>query len=240
MKNVGFTLAEVLITLSIIGVVAAITMPVLIQKHREHVTVNRLLKAYSVVSNAFQMAVQEKGEVKYWYSVASGTEKDENGEYHYTDATYQNMNAFYNNLAPYLKVISVKEANSTNHTDFYLLNGTLVTQSLANTGALNLADGTSIIGGYLYSICNESNGCGDFAIDINGINTLPNTIGKDIFYFVIFPNKIVPMGTNGQRENLNRYCNTSADNDSSGFGCTGWIIQKKNMDYLKRDISNEY
>ena len=39
-KRFAFTLAEVLITLAIIGVVAAMTMPVLIGKYQEHVTVN--------------------------------------------------------------------------------------------------------------------------------------------------------------------------------------------------------
>ena len=46
----AFTLAEVLITLGIIGVVAAMTMPTLIQKQNERETVVRLKKIHSVLS----------------------------------------------------------------------------------------------------------------------------------------------------------------------------------------------
>ena len=49
-KRVAFTLAEVLITLGIIGVLAAMTMPALIQNHREKVTVTKLKKFYSKFS----------------------------------------------------------------------------------------------------------------------------------------------------------------------------------------------
>ena len=42
MKKFGFTLAEVLITLGVLGVVAAVTMPTLIQKHKEQVVTNIL------------------------------------------------------------------------------------------------------------------------------------------------------------------------------------------------------
>ena len=41
----GFTLADVLITLGIIGIVAALTLPSLIQKYQEKVTLERLKKS---------------------------------------------------------------------------------------------------------------------------------------------------------------------------------------------------
>ncbi len=50
--NNGFTLAEVLVTLGIIGVVAALTMPTLIDNHRKAVTEARLEKFYSLMSQA--------------------------------------------------------------------------------------------------------------------------------------------------------------------------------------------
>ena len=43
-EKVAFTLAEVLITLGIIGVVAALTMPSLIQKHKKQETTARFKK----------------------------------------------------------------------------------------------------------------------------------------------------------------------------------------------------
>ena len=50
-KN-AFTLAEVLITLGIIGVVAALTMPSLMAKHQEAVRKTQFKKAFSLMSNA--------------------------------------------------------------------------------------------------------------------------------------------------------------------------------------------
>ena len=52
----GFTLAEVLITLSILGVVAAISIPNIIHHYKERVLVTQLKKAYAEVSNAVEIA----------------------------------------------------------------------------------------------------------------------------------------------------------------------------------------
>lgn len=62
MKN-GFTLAEVLITLGIIGVVAAMTMPTLIQKNQDKELISRIKKTYSDVSNAIIRAQTDYGVV---------------------------------------------------------------------------------------------------------------------------------------------------------------------------------
>ena len=51
-RNKGFTLAEVLVTLGVIGVVASLTMPTLIDNHRKVVTETRLKKFYSLMSQA--------------------------------------------------------------------------------------------------------------------------------------------------------------------------------------------
>ena len=60
-KRFGFTLAEVLITLGIIGVVAAITMPTLIQNHRKNVHLTQLKSWYSEIGNAVSMYKAETG-----------------------------------------------------------------------------------------------------------------------------------------------------------------------------------
>ena len=73
----AFTLAEVLITLGIIGVVAAMTMPVLIQKHREQVAVTKVKKFYSTFSQAYLMAVQENGTLDNWGLKDSEQEEDD-------------------------------------------------------------------------------------------------------------------------------------------------------------------
>ena len=50
-----FTLAEVLITLGIIGVVAAITIPNLIQNNKATKLRSQFLKSYSVISQAIRL-----------------------------------------------------------------------------------------------------------------------------------------------------------------------------------------
>lgn len=75
----GFILAEVLITLGIIGVVAAMTLPVLIQKHVNSVVETRLAKFYTTFNQAIQMAEVQYGDRKTWYSDTGGVELDEDG-----------------------------------------------------------------------------------------------------------------------------------------------------------------
>ena len=50
----GFTLAEVLITLGIIGVVAAITIPALINNYRAAKLKSQFLKSYSTIQQVFK------------------------------------------------------------------------------------------------------------------------------------------------------------------------------------------
>lgn len=51
-KNLGFTLAEVLITLGIIGVVAAMTMPTIITNVSNNIFATRIKQVYSLLSSA--------------------------------------------------------------------------------------------------------------------------------------------------------------------------------------------
>lgn len=65
-KNFGFTLAEVLITLGIIGVVAAMTIPTLMANHRKKVVETKLEKIYSVMNQAINLTNAEYGDVTNW------------------------------------------------------------------------------------------------------------------------------------------------------------------------------
>ena len=57
----GFTLAEVLITLGIIGVVAALTMPSLIASYQKKVWVAQLKKDVSILQNAIKSLIADEG-----------------------------------------------------------------------------------------------------------------------------------------------------------------------------------
>ena len=65
-RKTAFTLAEVLITLGIIGIVAATTMPALIENHRRHVIESRLKQFYSMINQAVKMSVIDNGDVENW------------------------------------------------------------------------------------------------------------------------------------------------------------------------------
>ena len=62
----AFTLAEVLITLGIIGVVAAMTLPSLVQNYRKSVVENKLKSEYSLISNAIRMSEAKNGSSEDW------------------------------------------------------------------------------------------------------------------------------------------------------------------------------
>ena len=62
----GFTLAETLITLVIIGVIAAITIPSIINSTINNEYVSKLKKTYSIISQATNLIIAEEGPVLGW------------------------------------------------------------------------------------------------------------------------------------------------------------------------------
>ena len=101
----AFTLAEVLITLGVIGVVSAITMPTLIKNYKNHVVETRLKKFYSVFNQAIQRSIADNGEMQNW---------------EYFSDTGNNMSAqdiknkFNQYLKPYINIVSEKDMTSEN------------------------------------------------------------------------------------------------------------------------------
>lgn len=74
----AFTLAEVLITLGVIGIVAAMTLPALIQRNNNKITEARLKKFYSSINQAVTLAEAEYSDKEYWfvnYTTPGETEK---------------------------------------------------------------------------------------------------------------------------------------------------------------------
>ena len=65
MKYKGFTLAEVLITLLIIGIVAALTIPSVISNYQQQEFKTGLKKAVSVLNEAIQVNIAQDGETPY-------------------------------------------------------------------------------------------------------------------------------------------------------------------------------
>lgn len=75
----AFTLAEVLITLGIIGIIAAMTLPSVVNKYQERVTVTKVKKFYSLINQALLMAIKDHGYVDEWDFIENDNEA-ENGE----------------------------------------------------------------------------------------------------------------------------------------------------------------
>ena len=64
--NKGFTLSEVLITLGIIGIIAAMTLPALISNHNKKVIETRLEAFYSIMNQGILLSESDNGDKKYW------------------------------------------------------------------------------------------------------------------------------------------------------------------------------
>ena len=81
MKKLAFTMAEVLITLGVIGIVAAMTLPALIGNYKKKVTVTRLQRTYTVLAQAFERSRADNGDPSEWGL----------GAYSNTEATVENL-----------------------------------------------------------------------------------------------------------------------------------------------------
>src|SRR5574344_866092 len=65
-RKKGFTLAEVLITLGIIGVVAALTIPTLIGNYEKTLFANKFKDSFSILSQAVNLSQAENGPLEDW------------------------------------------------------------------------------------------------------------------------------------------------------------------------------
>ena len=232
-KISAFTLAEVLITLGIIGVVAAMTLPSVILNYQKNVTVTQLKKAYTTISQAFMMAQSDYGDMAGWDYVGFDLDYSEAG---------RALNNFANKyLIPYIqKVESCPSGTSgktkcayeiynrdssvrlpasqdgSNDYRFIMNDGMLVRLSYNNDGGAN-DTGEVHYGGSLF-----------IKVDING-KKRPNMVGRDIFYLILDTNatKVNMHGIGQTRENLlngARGCKYDSNNKFSGEWC-GALIQ---------------
>ena len=93
-KSAAFTLAEVLITLGIIGVVAAMTMPSLMQNYKRQQATARIKKFVSVINQALISAENDLGPREDW--VIEGDASTEGN----SDYAYNFLNTY---IKPYIK-----------------------------------------------------------------------------------------------------------------------------------------
>lgn len=211
-NHMGFTLAETLITLVIIGVVAALTVPNMIIKHQKEETVTRLKKFYSTLQQANNLSILDNGPINTWDYDGSSNTTVFSEKY----------------IIPYLSVAkncgyisSGKDACNFNYTymdkshvnqnwpgyRFYLNDGTLVDIHKSNE---NIA----------------------IWIDING-KRKPNLFGRDIFYFSYWFAKntfepfTVPADIKATTHDylLGQYTYSCNKTHSRGYSCAALIMK---------------
>ena len=98
-KKAAFTLAEVLITLGIIGIIAAMTLPTLIANYQKKVVETRLISFYSKINQAYRMSYAENGDTVDWIT------SDKNYSY---DEMVKWLEQY---IFPYMKHYNVKQCN---------------------------------------------------------------------------------------------------------------------------------
>ena len=179
-KQAAFTLAETLITLGIIGVVAAMTIPNLITTHQQKVTVTKLKKSISIVNQAYRLSIADQGQPQI------------------DDALTMDLEDYFKKYwAPYIKYSTYCKTYDicgySSKLPFKTLAGNNWTYQLTPDANFTFETNDAMV----YSIqirgyCSKpkceyvngkygTDGSMNVLIDINGSKG-PNILGKDVFY----------------------------------------------------------
>lgn len=237
-RVIAFTLAEVLIVLGIIGVVAEMTIPTLISNVDDQVAVVALKKEASVLQQAITTINVDYVGIENWTSQSN------------LNNALSEVNSI---LTQYLKVSKNCGTGSGCFPPYYrLLSSKLSTQIDYNAAPqfskMVLADGSILffgIGNYS-TRWNEI----DFFVDVNGFKG-PNRWGYDTFRFQVYsdylgsawgykPQILYPWGWPPIDTPLNQQCSSITTDSDIGFGdsCTSWAYYKGNLDYKYVDDLN--
>ena len=247
MKKQGFTLAEVLISLTIIGVIAALTTPTLITSSRNQANASKLSSTVANLENAFTSLIAFEGtdditETTLWsYKGDADTFTGELGKY-IKSISFDDGEA---NKLPscYTGTTGVKNKSGTALTTVPNITKEFIEFTLPSGAAVFLApDGTELTdaqkdtaaenGGVLVSAPAY------LTIDVNG-GDAPNRVGRDIFCFILGTDgKLYPFGgkdvaifkNNGAAKDSWNSANApypcTDTTKSSGEGCTARLMEE--------------
>lgn len=241
-RYIAFTLAEVLITLGIIGIVASLTIPTLIANTQKQEFVSGLKKAYSNLSNGFKLYMADEGVSDFGStSIFDGTD--------FTDSNRQDK--IDQMIRKYFKVIKTcKYGDGSCQINAGYLNLT-TTGSLFRSDMYSFftSDGMAFTTGGIQTSCVPDSSkigkmktwCAAFWIDVNGAKK-PNKEGRDMFLFWLDQDGTLnPAGgieyakyncgstwqtcTNyWQASNQSGNCDSTVA--SAGAGCSGRIMEE--------------
>ena len=217
LKQCAFTLAETLIVMGIIGVVAALTLPNLNSSTGEKEKVAKLQKIYSNLQDAFGRAEAVYGPYDEWF-VNDGNDYDK-----IKKRAFERITEFmkYSKACTITDCAAIFDKSGTSGGD----NTTTAKYNVI------LADGATVGFG-----CRTSN-C-DIFIDLDGANKGANQSCRDYFRLSIDTdnfNKQKYIVTYGNRKDVE---NNKVFNGVTTV-CTAWVLVNGNMDYLKRDSSGK-
>ena len=190
LRKRAFTLAEVLITLGIIGVVAALTIPNLLVSYEKKQTVSRLQKVYSVLNQAYLFAKADGGDNILAENII--------GDYDNTANRSYVVNFMSKYFVPHLRInkncdYTSDEACFGKSYKRYFGNGNEASSGITYYKYNIILNDGAFISVTTNNICDaDGNNCVSggglvFYIDINGA-AKPNTFGKDNFIIYITPN----------------------------------------------------
>ena len=178
-KEVAFTLAEVLITLGIIGIVAAMTIPTLMSNYAKKRTATQLKATYATIANAVRLSEADNGEVSGW---------------NFSNKSEQIIDEY---LLPYIKA---SKRNYKPHSFSYKFangaDGNTLDIVTRDTVVYTLLSGAEII----TSQINKERQHLSLVVDINGVESPPNKLGRDTFYIIVHPTLGVRMSQNTENE----------------------------------------
>ena len=220
MKINAFTMAEVLITLGIIGVVAAMTLPALMNNHRNKALEAGLKRSYSVLSQALDMYYAQTGE-------KLTSETLDTHELKPILMKYLNVVQDCGFGASDPNEACVPNTGSSGYIEqegevFYkTFNGKHnINIQLFDDGQFVLNDGSLIL---LENASASSPKRLYISVDLNGFHKLPNRLGHDLFMFQVDEKgRLLPMGAEGTayHSTNDAYCSPSSSHALNGAGCT--------------------
>ena len=216
----GFTLAEVLITLGIIGVVAAMTMPSLISKYNEKAWLTAFKRSYSILNQAYLRVYEDIGISRNWCDKKNA---ECSQVYFNLLSTYLSISEVWGyNLPQHLKRIKYRDLDGSafslfsNYYWFVLNDGAFVGISYDSEFNMPL-----------------------MLVDTNG-SKRPNQLGKDLFFITLNNRDDSPVLSGYSKWWLydGVFCSTTNASGAwyKGGGCSLWVIATGNMDYLHRQI----
>lgn len=183
----AFTLAEVLITLGIIGVVAAMTLPTLIQNHQKQVYATQLKKSINVFENMLNKMKADEGVTEldqlelFSKGICHGWDCDG-----FDGSNYADFSVIQETIAKYLKtakICKVGECTATYKAETFK---TKDNKTLSCGYNENMSEwlGFYSTDGAIYYVSSGGFSYLGIRIDVNGEKG-PNIYGRDIFAFYI-------------------------------------------------------